>query len=225
LIRILLINPNASQATTAMMAAIAQSAAPDSVEIIGATAQRGVAMIVDSAALMAAAQEVVEIGIRHCQTVSGIIVSAFGDPGLAALRQEVRIPVVGIAEAAMLEAAGQSRRFGVATVTPGLVDTIGARAATLGLGHLYCGTRLTPGDPIALAADPDRLVEALAEAVLTCIQRDKAEAVVIGGGPLGDAATALAPRFQVPVIAPIPAAVRGLLARLQDPANETNPIP
>jgi allantoin racemase len=40
---------------------------------------------------------------------------------------------------------------------------------------------------------------------------DKAEAVVIGGGPLGNAATALTPMFAVPVIAAIPAAVRQML--------------
>jgi Asp/Glu/hydantoin racemase len=34
-----------------------------------------------------------------------------------------------------------------------------------------------------------------------------AEAVIIGGGPVGNAATAFAPMFSIPVIAPIPAAV------------------
>jgi Asp/Glu/hydantoin racemase len=43
------------------------------------------------------------------------------------------------------------------------------------------------------------------------IARDDAEAVIIGGGPLGQAATALAPRFTTSIIAPIPAAMRRLL--------------
>jgi allantoin racemase len=238
--RILLINPNTSQATTDMMVAIAQAALSDYARagyagsdcagfdyagsdrvgsdradcVIGATARHGPPMIVDAAALTAAAAEVVDLGVRFGRDVSGMIVSAFGDPGLACLRREVAVPVVGIAEAAMLEAAGATRRFGIATVTPDLVVPIDARATALGLGHLYTGIRLTAGDPAALAADPDRLVTALADAVQCCIRDDKAEAVVIGGGPLGAAATVLASRFAVPVIAPIPAAVRRLMALL-----------
>jgi len=213
--RVLLINPNTSRATTDMMAAIARSAAPSGVEIISATAERGVPMILDAEALAASSQEVLEIGLRWGGSVAGIIVSAFGDPGVDCLRSKSGIPVVGIAQAAMLEAADRGRRFGVATVTPGLVGAIDERAAGLGLGTLYTGTRLTAGDPLRLAADPDRLLEALGRAVDRCIRDDGAEAVVIGGGPLGDAAAALAPRFSIPVIAPVPAAVRLLMAMLQ----------
>lgn len=208
--RILLINPNSSQTTTDMMVAIAQSVAPHGVTVQGATARRGVPMIVDASALAASSEEVVEIGARPGGEVAGIIVSAFGDPGVAALRGRVGIPVLGIAEVAMRAAAVGGRRFGVATVTPGLVAAIDAKAASLGLGRRYAGVRLTPGDPLDLAANPDRLVIALGNAVRDCIALDGAEAVIIGGGPLGNAATALAPRFAVPVIAPIPAAMRRL---------------
>lgn len=212
--RILLINPNTSQATTDMMVRIAQSAASNNIEIIGATAQHGPSMIVDPAALAASAPQVVEIGLGLAKDVSGIIISAFGDPGIGDLRRAVSVPVVGIAEAAMLAASANGRRFGVATTTPGLVASIDARAAELGLARLYTGTRLTSGDPTKLAADPGRLVEALRQAVSACIELDKAEAVIIGGGPLGNAATALTPMFSIPVIAPIPAAVHRVMGIL-----------
>jgi allantoin racemase len=212
--RILLINPNASQATTDMMVRIAQSAAPNGVEIVGATAQHGPPMIVDPAALAASAPQVVEIGVGASKDVSGIIISAFGDPGINDLRQMVGVPLVGIAEAAMLAASANGRRFGIATTTPGLVASIDARAAELGVGPFYTGTRLTSGDPLKLAADPDRMTEALRQAVSACIELDKAQAVIIGGGPLGNAATALTPMFSIPVIAPIPAAVRRMVGIL-----------
>jgi len=85
----------------------------------------------------------------------------------------------------------------------------------LGLLGLYAGTRLTQGDPRELAAEPQALEDALARAVQRCIDEDGAQAVIIGGGPLGQAALALAPRFGVPVIAPISAAMRQLCARLE----------
>jgi allantoin racemase len=205
--RILLINPNSNRATTDMMVKIAQSAASSDIEIVGATAPHSPPMIVDPEALAASAPQVVEMGIALGKDASGIIVSAFGDPGIADLRRQVNVPVVGIAEAAMLAASDNGRRFGVATTTPNLVSSIDARAAELGLAQLYSGTRVTSEDPNELVADPARLVEALRKVVSTCIELDKAQAVIIGGGPLGNAATALSPMFSIPVIAPIPAAV------------------
>jgi Asp/Glu/hydantoin racemase len=212
--RVLLINPNSSVETTAMMVAIAQSAAGTNMSVEGATATGAPPMIVMAHELAAAGAEVTEIGVARAAGMSGIIVSAFGDPGLDELRREVSIPVVGICEGSMLEAAAGNRRFGVATVTPDLVEPIEMRTRVLGLLPLYTGIRLTRGDPIALAQDPARLEMSLADAVSACIECDGAQAVIIGGGPLGQAAISLAQSFRQPVIAPIPAAVRLLRARL-----------
>jgi Asp/Glu/hydantoin racemase len=214
--RILLINPNTSADTTAMMVAIARSCVPEGVVVTGATARRGPPMITTPAALAAAADEVVEIGVREAGGMSGIIVAAFGDPGLETLSRNVPIPAVGICEASMIEAAAGGRRFGVATVTPELAAPITERARELGLLHLFTSIRLTPGDPVALTADPARLHEQLADAVAKCFDDDRAEAVIIGGGPLGQVATALAQSFDRPIIAPIPSAVRRILAVLDN---------
>lgn len=131
-------------------------------------------MILETEELNAAAPGVVELGIAKPRDVAGIIVSAFGDPGLAELSRLVDVPVVGIAEAAMLEASAGSRRFGIATVTPSLAGPIAARARDVGVADLYVGIRLTPQDPLTLVADPSQL----AEAVRQSIDEDAAEAVV-----------------------------------------------
>ncbi|SEK14946.1 MULTISPECIES: aspartate/glutamate racemase family protein [unclassified Variovorax] len=215
---ILLINPNASSATTEMMAKIANAEAPAGCRVTGRTAMGGPSMIVNERELEAAAVEVLKVWRDAGTTQSqwdGVIVSAFGDPGIDLVRANARVPVVGIAEASMREASQGQRRFGIATVTPDLVAPIEQRARALGLLGLYTGIRLTQGDPRELAAEPQALEEALARAVQRCIDEDGAQAVIIGGGPLGQAALALAPRFGVPVIAPISAAMRQLCARLE----------
>lgn len=211
--RILLINPNSSAATTAMMVSIAAACCAGRAEVVGATAARAPAMIVDPAALAASAAEVVEIGRAHGEACDGIIVAAFGDPGAAELRSLCTQPVIGIGEASMQAAAQGGRRFGVATVTPSLVASIADLADRLELSAQFTGTRLTQGDPVALAADPTRLAAALAEATRACIS-DGAGAVIIGGGPLAQAADQLQPQFSVPIIKPIAAAVAQLLQRL-----------
>jgi Asp/Glu/hydantoin racemase len=211
--RILLINPNTSAATTQLMLAIARASAPAGIEVEAATAAHGPSMITTADELEHAASEVMAIANRTAAAFDGIVIAAFGDPGLEALRQTLAMSVVGIGEAAMLEAA-EGRSFGVATVTPGLAAATAAMATRLGLADRYTGIRLTEGDPQALAASPDGLENALAKAVRACIELDHAEAVVIGGGPLGRAATALAPRFAAPIIAPIPAAIRRMIRML-----------
>ena len=212
--RILLINPNSSGPTTAMMVAIASSAATDGFEVVGATATRAPSMIVSAEALEAAAPEVEEIAWVRGRECDGIIVAAFGDPGLAGIRAAMKLPAVGIGESSMLEAAENGRCFGVATTTPLLKAQIDALPDMLGLRRRYTGTRFADGDPHELMRDPARLRAALADAVEACIAQDGSNAVVIGGGPLGEVARELQPLFTVPVIAPIPSAVKRIIRLL-----------
>lgn len=209
--QILLINPNSNAATTTMMVAIATSSAPEGFDVVGATATHAPQMIVTPEALEGAAPEVEQIARSRRHVCDGIIVAAFGDPGLAGIRAAMELPAVGIGEASMLEAGRDGRRFGVATTTPLLAAKIDALPRSLGLGDGYTGTRFAEGDPEALMREPARLRAALAGAVEACINRDGADAVIIGGGPLGEAARELQPAFTVPVIAPIPAAVARII--------------
>ncbi|WP_087724797.1 aspartate/glutamate racemase family protein [Pandoraea sp. PE-S2T-3] len=214
--QILLLNPNTSTATTQMMVDIARSyfasvmASPPTV--IGATVSRGASMIVNEQDLAVAAEAVNDPQIvALASQADGVIVGAFGDPGMEALRARLDVPVVGIGTASVREAAEGGRRFGIATTTPLLADSIAANVRKLGLGASFTGSRFTTGDPLALGDVPAQLENSLASAVQACIAQDGAQAVVIGGGPLGEAAQALCERFAIPVIGPVPAACRALL--------------
>lgn len=211
--KFLLVNPNTNGRTTDAMVAIAREASPRDM-FVGATVAFGAPLLVDEQLLARGADAVEALfAERDFAGFDGAIVAAFGDPALDAVRELCPVPVTGIAEASMLEASAGKRRFGVATTTPKLVDVIGRRAAALGLAELYTGVRLTPGDIHALMADPAALTEELAVACGAAIEKDRAEAVIIGGGPLAVAARALVSRFAVPIIEPIPAAAR--LARVR----------
>src|ERR1019366_4264259 len=139
-------------------------------------------------------------------------------PGAEALRDAVRVPVVGIAAASFAEAAAGGRRFGIATTTPGLVRPIEALVERLSFGGCFTGVRVPEGDPRALAEDVSRQERVLAQLVRDCIEVDGAEAggaVFFGGGPLGAAARALRRQFSTEIIEPVPAAIR-LVTRLLD---------
>ena len=218
---VLLINPNSSEATTGMMLAIARRKADGRLRLEAATATRSPSMIVNETQLTASASQVIEIGRAQDAGCIGIIVSAYGDPGVIHLQENLRVPVMGICEASMIDASQGGRKFGVATVTPDLADAIAARAASLGLQHLYTGIRCTPGDPVKLADDAERLRNELAAMVRLCIE-DGAEAVIIGGGPLGEAAEYLRTQFDIPIIAPIGSAVDLMIAALANGNGHRN---
>ncbi|MFJ7958887.1 aspartate/glutamate racemase family protein [Streptomyces sp. NPDC096319] len=213
-----LINPNTSAATTATMTAIARRSLGPALPVRGVTVARGPRMLTDPESLRAAAPEVLAAGLRAASEgdCAALLVAAFGDPGIPALRAAPTVPVVGIGEAALLEAAADGTRFGIATTTPLLADTIHARVIALGLADRYTGLRLTAGAPERLSADPELLLDRLERAVRACAERDGAEAVVIGGGPLGEAAERLQARCAVRVVAPIPAACRAVTRLLAD---------
>lgn len=210
--RLLLVNPNTSRETTDSMVRIAEAAAPEGVVIEGATAPWGVGLITNEAQLTTASEAVLDLLRGRATLPDGVIIAAFGDPALEEARTLLSCPVTGIAEAGMAEAAAGGRPFAVATTTPDLAAAIAATAHRYGHASLFRGVHLTPGDPAVLMADPERLQEALADACRAAIAAG-AEAVVIGGGPLAVAARAIAPLLPVPVIEPVPAAMRLALER------------
>lgn len=210
--KLALVNPNTSPETTRLMVEFVAEAAGAEVNVEGHTAPFGAPLITDRAALSVAAEAVLALApsLSHADAV---IVAAFGDPGLDALRAALTVPVTGIAEAGMMEAAEHDRRFAVVTTTPDLKVKIAETAKRHGHAS-FAGTWTTPGDPAVLTADPALLETALADAIRAAIREGGAEAVVIGGGPLARAARSLAATSPVPLIEPLPAALRLSLARL-----------
>lgn len=207
-----LVNPNTTRATTDMMVAAARGVAPSGMSIEGLTAARGPALIVDETGLAVAATAVLDLAPRL--TDAGVIVAAFGDPGADALRRRLTVPVIGIGEASLRLAAEGGRRFSIATTTPGLVGSIRARVQAFGLSDQLASLRLTEAEPVALTTDAAALEAALMALVERCAAKDGAEAVIIGGGPLSRAASAIATRTEVAIIEPVPAAVAWMARRL-----------
>ena len=208
---IVLINPNTSAETTDKMLRIARGTAGQAVRIEGLTATFGAPLITDREALDYAAEAVIAMAPKIVGA-EAVIIAAFGDPGLGLMRARLPIPVSGIAEASMAEAGENGRLFAVVTTTPLLRNCIAETAADQGYNS-FIGTWTTPGDPVVLTTDYNALVDALAAACFEAIAGG-AEAIVIGGGPLVEAARALVGTMPVPLIEPLPAAVRLTLSRL-----------
>ena len=140
--------------------------------------------------------------------------SGFGDPGVEALRNTLSVPVIGIAEAAMYEAASFGAPFAVVTTTPALLFTITAFAEELGLGSLLAFVHTTEGDPEDTMSDDELLVDDLERIARLAVSDHGAETIIVGGGPLAAAARVLRDRLTVRMVEPIPAAMRRMTAGL-----------
>lgn len=202
--KVLLMNPNANRATTDMMCRIAAQTLGFAPEPW--TAPLGPDLITTPDALDLAA-----VGVAQAEIPPGtdsVMVSAFGDPGAAQLASRIDIPVVGIGAAAARACTGP---FAVATTTPDLASRIDSLMVQQADAQRYLGCFLSDNDPKTLMAD----ARALDDALLVAIGRAAsagAEQVIIGGGPLGEAADRLSAQSPVPLVNPIRAASQEIRA-------------
>ncbi len=216
---IVLINPNSNTAATKSMADLARLETKGVAEVVERSNMDAPPLLTTPQDMIDAVPGVVALGVEAAkdENVAAIIVSAFSDPGLEELRAAVDIPVFGIGEEVFHEAARGNREFGIVTVTPdeGLIESFRQKAASLGYEHLYRGVRVTPGDPLELVQSPEKLDEALAEAVKESIEKDSAKAVIMGGGPLSASALRLQPQFDVPLVVAVNAAARAAVKAIR----------
>lgn len=211
--RLAVLNPNTNTATTAHMVGIVRALMPAGVSVEGHSMSLGPAIVTDEAALAAAARQIETVGRSLASDgVAGILIAGFGDPGLAVLRAALPIPVTGIAEAGMAEAAARGR-FSIITTTPDLQRSILSLVEGYGHKEALASLRITPGIAEQVMADPEGLQRALTAIARDCAA-DGAASVLIGGGPLARAARAVSDAIDLPVIEPVAAGARLALRRL-----------
>ncbi|WP_087872533.1 aspartate/glutamate racemase family protein [Arthrobacter globiformis] len=210
--RVLLINPNSNRRTTDLMTGIAEKIlAPEGLEVVGLTATEGPDMIIDPVGLQSSVKHV-QTAVHHYldgpdgSAVVAVIVAAIGDPGRVELARNLNIPVVGIGQGAIRAAAGPGRRFGMATSTPLLADSLASLVEEHGQTQWFTGVRLTPSEPLVLAAEPEKQFQELLEAVKQSSRDDGAQAVIIAGGPLSETAQRIAATGTAEIIQPVPSA-------------------
>ena len=214
--RIVLVNPNTDRSTTLRMTRTARRSAVPGVRFEGHTMVHGPRVVADPEALRASATRVLDAGtVLAAGGAAGLLVAGFGDPGLSELRARVALPVTGIAEAGMAEAARDGRSFSIVTTTPALVESIRALAAVYGVIDRLVSIRVTEGDTAATMASTKTLLSALLETGERCVAHDRPDAVLIGGGPLAVVADTLAVRLPVPVVDPVAAGAGLAVARMR----------
>lgn len=178
---------------------------------------RGPASVESAVDEVLAAPGVVDAAIKAEKGgAQAIVIDCMLDPGLAAAREAVSVPVVG-AGAAGLEAAAALGRFSIVTVLDRQAPMFHALALRHGLADRLTSVRGIGVPVLELEDDRDVAIAKTIEACRKVFSEDCAEAIVFGctgmlgfAVPVGEALGIAAGK----IIDPLPNAVRAALAAI-----------
>ena len=200
--RLLLINPNTTAAVTEVLAAHARALAPAGAVLTTRTARFGASVVSSETGIVLAAHAVLDAWVldvhqHRGDPPSAILIGCLGDPGLHALRDISRCPVIGLASAALHEAAGLGR-WAVVTGGRPWVPILKRLAFSEGVDGSLAEVRAVAATATQLAADPEHARRMLHDACTQLLRDHPAlECIVLGGAALAGVAADLQPDFPV----------------------------
>lgn len=206
--KLLLINPNISDSVSELIRAETQRSAAPGTEIEVLTAPLGVAYIETRFEAMIGAYATAQLAAEHHARFDAVVVAAFGDPGLPALREVLPCPVTGLTEAALASACLLGQRFSIVAISQRIRAWYRETVTAYGLDGRLASIRGLD-EPLADIGNVqgnqgERLV-ALAE---RCVDEDGADVIVLAGAPLAGLARSLRGRLPVPAVDGVSSAVR-----------------
>lgn len=206
--KLLVINPNTSADVTALIEAEAvRSAGPDT-ELLVRTAGHGVEYIETRFESLIAAGAVAEIIAEYHGQVDGVVVAAFGDPGMPALKELVDVPVIGITEAALCAAALQGQRFSIIAISDRITAWYRDCVEHFGLGGRLASIRSINQSLNSIGSVQADFKETLLTLSRQAVAEDGADVVILAGAPLAGLARELEGQIPVPVVDGISAGIR-----------------
>jgi allantoin racemase len=207
-VKILLLNPNTTPAVTALLHAAGEKVISPGTELVPATAARGVPYIATRAEAQIGGAIALEMLAEAHAGFDAAVIAAFGDPGLLGARELFDIPIVGMAEAAMLTACMLGRRFAIVTFARALAPWYQECVSMHGLDARCAGVRSLDGAFQSISDVQAEKEDLLVRLANSAVEQDEADVVILSGAPLAGLAGKVGDRIPVPVVDPVAAAVR-----------------
>ena len=136
-----------------------------------------------------------------------VCIDTMSDSGMAALRSELDIPVIGPGRASMLMAMMLGTRFSIVAMWPHWGHLYAKTLKDLGFERHCASIRsidMAPDNQALLGGKEDEVLPKLAEAARRCIDEDGAEVILLGSTTMHQAHGYLSRYLPVPVINPGP---------------------
>ncbi|WP_421996578.1 aspartate/glutamate racemase family protein [Reyranella sp.] len=219
---ILLINPNTTRTITALVLRTARRFANRGTKLRAASGAFGPRYIASRVGYAIAGHAAVDALAADRGAKDAVVLACFGDPGLAALKEIADVPVVGMAEASILQACALGRRFSIVTGGERWGPMLEEFVASQGLAGRLASVRTVAPTGGDIARNPKAALTLLAQGCTACVAEDGAEVVILGGAGLAGLADRLRSAVPVPLLDGVACAVSMAegLAR-QKPAKAT----
>lgn len=111
--------------------------------------------------------------------IDAVFVDCFGDPGVRAAREAVKIPVFGGFEPAIFYALGVADKIGIVTVLPEVLPMLHGIVSKEGLSQRIPSIRYV-NIPVLALEDIKKLIAALIKESIKAIDDDGVEMIVLG---------------------------------------------
>jgi allantoin racemase len=206
--RLLLINPNISDSVSALIRAEAERNALPGTEIEVLTAPFGVAYIETRFEALIGAYAAAQLAAEHHARFDAVVVAAFGDPGLAGLREALPVPVTGLTEAALASAHLLGHRISIIAISQRIQAWYREVVESYGFGSRLASIRALDRPLASIGGVQDEHAQALKTLAERAVDEDGAEVIVLAGAPLAGLARSLAGQLPVPVVDGVSSAVR-----------------
>lgn len=207
--RLLVINPNTTEAMTEEIGRCARSRALTDTVIDTTTAGWGPRSIEGHYEEVLAAAATVELVSRHKADYDAFVIACYGDPGLFAAKEVTDRPVIGIGEASTLLACMIAHRFSVVTVIDRIVPMIEDMITRYGLQDRCASVRSSGLTVLEIEQDPDRAAREIVRAARAAVEDDGAEAITLGCAGMGLVERAVARELSdIPVVDGVVAGVK-----------------
>lgn len=218
---ILIINPNTSSAITRLVLERARSLYPKK-NFVAVSGRFGARYISSRTASVMAAHAALDAYAEHRHDKSAVLLACFGDPGLLALREIAKVPVVGLAEAACSDAHALYGRFAIVTGGERWVPMLWEFLDLVGLKAHCVGIRCVTKTGGQIAEDPAAAHAELLAACEACINVDRADAVILAGAGLAGLADMMAPALQKPILCSVEMGIDAVVAASERLFNKTD---
>jgi allantoin racemase len=202
--KILVLNPNTSSIVTQKIAAVVHKIARPETEAVVMSIPHGpesLESFYDEARATPYSLEVVKQANE--EGYDAVVLAAFCDPGIEALKEISAIPVFGLEEASFSVALMLGNKFGILTEKKHKEAVKAREVRKHGLESRFASVRALNMGVVEIATDPQKVKETGIAVARRMIDEDGAEVIIMGCASMAGYSQELQEILKVPIIDPV----------------------
>jgi allantoin racemase len=205
--KLLLINPNTTQAVTDAVLVAARATARPGTDLKAVTGSFGPVVIGSRGENALAQHSLLQLAAVHAVDCDAVVLAVSLDTGLWACRELLGVPVIGMTEAGLLIGSSVGTRIGMITYGRRMGPLYRELVESYGLASRLAGIATLAVTPEQTFSDPQLVQDAALAAARLLVEHDGAEVVLLAGAAMAAMAATLQPQLDVPLLDGVSCAV------------------